>query len=141
MTCHVGGIVDAITDLNKRNPRLPRSCRPLLFAIGVSVTAAACVRSPAPAIKAEDVTVRVDDSGMSVFYRTTGALRDCVKHASEVPAVWALVVKPRLHNSPVTHVTVWPEDSSGRSVSIHFTRDQAGRWSSEAFCAIRIPPE
>jgi hypothetical protein len=125
--------------LTNATQRLSQNCRTLLFAIGMIFVAAACVRSPSPTIKAEDVTIRADDSGMSVFYRASGPVQDCVKHASEVPTVWALVVTPRLQKSSGAGVTMWPEDSSGRSVSIHFTRDQAGRWSSEAFCAIRIP--
>jgi hypothetical protein len=94
---------------------------------------------PGEAIKIDDVDISAADSRIMVQYRTSTSIRDCGAQAAEMPKVWDLVVKARLQESPVQRVVLFPEDTSGQSVSIEFTRNPSGQWSSAVPCSIRIP--
>jgi hypothetical protein len=117
--------------------------------IGTMVVAAACGRGPSvrgaeqslrgEAVKIDDVHIRAVHSGISVHYRTSASIRDCGAQAAEMPKVWDLVVKARLRESPVQRVVLFPEDTSGQSVSIEFTKSASGQWSAAVPCSIRIP--
>lgn len=91
------------------------------------------------AIKIDDVHIRDVDSGISVHYRTSTSIRDCGAQSVEMPKVWELVVKARLAESPVQRVVLFPEDTSGQSVSIEFTKSGSGEWTAGVPCSIRIP--
>ena len=115
------------------------------------VTVAACKqeaqRSPSPprpqsqANSVEDVEIRDIDSGISVHYRTSTVARSCEAQAVEMPRVWSLVVKNRLQAAQLQRIVLFPEDRTGQSVSIEFTKGAGGQWSSKAPCAIHIPIE
>lgn len=113
------------------------------------VLAAACERAASvrgnqqgvsgEAITIEDVHIRDVDSGIIVHYRTSTSIRDCAAQAAEMPKVWELVVKARLAESPVQWVVLFPEDTSGQSVSLEFTKNASGEWTAGVPCSIRIP--
>jgi hypothetical protein len=90
-------------------------------------------------IKIDDVHISAVDSGITVQYRTATSTRDCGAQAAEMPRVWDLVVKARLQGSAAQRVILFPEDTSGQSVSIEFTKNPSGQWSSAGPCSIRIP--
>jgi hypothetical protein len=117
--------------------------------VATIVLAAACERAasvrrhqqsaPGEVIKIDDVQIRDVDSGISVHYRTSTSIRDCGTQTAEMPKVWELVVKARLAESPVQRVILFPEDASGQSVSIEFTKSASGKWTAGVPCSIRIP--
>ncbi len=90
------------------------------------------------AVKIDDVHVRPIESGISVHYRTSTSIRDCVAQAAEMPKVWDMIVKTRLGESAVERVVLFPEDVSGQSVSIEFSKSASGQWSAAVPCSIRI---
>lgn len=92
------------------------------------------------AIKVDDVEdVSVVDSGLIVQYRTRTSIRDCKAQALEMPQVWDLVVRARLKDGAVQQVFLSPEQPSGRSVAMTFTKSASGEWIASAPCSIRIP--
>jgi hypothetical protein len=91
------------------------------------------------AVKIDDVSIRTVQSGISVHYRTSTSIRDCEAQAAEMPKVWDLVVKARLRADQVQRVVLFPEDDSGQSVSIEFTKNASGQWSAAVPCSIQIP--
>ena len=114
------------------------------IALAAACERAASVRGdqqsvPGEAIKIDDVNIRDVDSGISVHYRTSTSIRDCGAQAAEMRKVWELVVKTRLAESPVQRVVLFPEDTSGQSVSIEFTKSASGEWTAGVPCSIRIP--
>jgi hypothetical protein len=120
------------------------------YVIATMVFAAACGRAasvggnqrsvPAEAFKIDDVVdISAVDSHLIVQYRTRKSLGDCKAQAAEMPEVWKLVVKPRLSDSPVQHVSLSPEDASGQSVAMTFVKSASGQWSTKAPCTISIP--
>jgi hypothetical protein len=117
--------------------------------IATMVLAGACGRGasedgdqpsrPADATKIDDVSVDVSASGLIVHYRTRTSTRDCNAQTVEMPRVWELVVKPRLANSAVPRVILFPEDASGQSLGVAFTENASGKWAASAPCSISIP--
>lgn len=132
---------------------LGRSGRRLLaqwWVVATAVLAVACGREVTvggdkphalgEGVKIEDVVdVRTDDSGLVVQYRTRTSIRDCQAQAAEMPQVWDLVVRARLKDSVVQQVFLSPEEASGASVAITFTKNTSGQWVASAPCSIRIP--
>jgi hypothetical protein len=117
-----------------------------LCAVMTMVLTAACHRTastPADesdrALKIDEVNVRTIDSGISVHYRTSTSINDCQAQAREMPKVWDLIVKPRLRESAVDRVILFPEDASLRSVSVEFRKGASDEWSVAVPCVIRIP--
>jgi hypothetical protein len=91
-------------------------------------------------VKLEDISrIDTDALGLIVHYRTRISIGDCGAQTSEMPQVWDLVVKDRLEDSAVQTVTLFPEDASGRSVAVTFTKNTSGQWSASAPCSISIP--
>jgi hypothetical protein len=74
-----------------------------------------------------------------VNYRTQTSIRDCKTQAAEMPKVWDQVVRARLKDSAPESVVLFPEDASGQSLAIQFTKTESGDWSASAPCSIRIP--
>jgi hypothetical protein len=101
----------------------------------------AAARSPSQANAIENLEIRSLDSGISVHYRTSTTVRSCEAQAAEMPRVWVLAVKKRLEADPIQRVVLFPEDNTGQSVSIEFTKGADGQWSSIAPCVIRIPSD
>jgi hypothetical protein len=90
----------------------------------------------------EDVLeVSAEGSGLVVHYRTRASLRDCSAQALEMPRVWVLAVEGRLKDSNVTRVSLFPEEAAGASAATTFTKDERGRWSASAPCAVSIPTD
>lgn len=86
-----------------------------------------------------DVHVELRDGSLYVHYRTRISIRDCDGHRAEMPAVWRSHVKERLNDPGLRDVVLFPEDQSGLSVTIDFTKDASGQWSASGPCAVRIP--
>jgi hypothetical protein len=117
--------------------------------IGTTLLAVACgrtasteenQRSAGPeAVKIDDVDIRTKDSDLTVFYRTRTPIRDGKAQALEMPKVWELVVKPRLKDSSVKQVILFPEDASRQSVGVAFTKSATGEWIARAPWRITIP--
>jgi hypothetical protein len=120
------------------------------LAVATAILAVACGReipagrdqphAVAQGVKIEDI-IAVDTRapGLIVNYRTRTSIRDCKAQSSEMPQVWDLVVRGRLKDSAVPRVTLFPEDASGQSVAITFTKNASGQWSASAPCSISIP--
>ena len=89
--------------------------------------------------KVDDLHITADDSGLIIQYRTSSSSTDCKAQAADAPKVWDLVVRPRLSDSHVKRVILFPEDQSGTSVSFEFTKPASGQWSAAAPCSIAIP--
>lgn len=87
----------------------------------------------------QDVHVSVTDSGLIVNYRTRTSIRDCKAQAAEMPKVWDRVVRARLKDSTQESVVLFPEEASGQSLAIQFTKTKSGDWSASAPCSISIP--
>jgi len=85
------------------------------------------------------VYIRDMDSGLIFQYRTHSSSTDCKAQAREMPKVWDRIVKAPLKSSHVQRVILFPEDDSGRSVSMEFTERPSGEWSAAAPRAILIP--
>ena len=96
-------------------------------------------RSSSGALDIAGVQVRLLDAGISVHYQTSTSVRDCGAQATEMPRLWAQFVKPRLSEPSVKRVVLFPEDTSGQSVSIEFTKGTSSNWSAKVPCAILIP--
>jgi hypothetical protein len=84
------------------------------------------------------VDVRTVGTTLIIQYRTQTSIRDCRAQEVEMPAVWSRVVKPRLDTRP-TQVVLSPEERSGQSVGIAFSKNSAGQWTAVAPCSIVIP--
>jgi hypothetical protein len=89
----------------------------------------------------DDVDIKVVNSRLFVQYRTPTPIRDCEAQAEEMPRVWNLVVKVRLADPTVKNVVLFPEDPSGQSVTMAFSKNASGRWSAVAPCSITIPED
>jgi hypothetical protein len=117
--------------------------------IGAMALVAACVPAkpadsnqpslPQEAFKIDNVDVRIVDGGLIVQYRTRTPVADCKAQAAEMPRVWNQVVNERLKDSRLQWVHLVPENDSGRSVGIEFTKNASGEWIASAPCPIRIP--
>jgi len=94
------------------------------------------VATDVPTIELQDVSVT--EAHIIVQYRTQASIRDCTAQAEDMHRVWEKEVKGRLENSQTLRVILFPEEPSGRSVAMAFTRDSSGRWSTSAPCAISI---
>ena len=130
-----------------RDPVTDRERRPGLAVaavVGATMLASACDRAaPAggEALNIEKVDISSIDSGIYVLYRTTTPTRDCNAQGAEMPRVWKRIVKARLNDSSIRRVILFPEDTSGHSVSFEFTKDASGQWSSVGPCPTRIPAD
>jgi hypothetical protein len=89
--------------------------------------------------KIDQVDIRTVESGLIVQYRTSTSIRDCTAQAAEMPRVWNSVVRSRLTDAQIRQVFLSPEDASGQSIAIEFTKNASGNWSAAAPCAITIP--
>ena len=87
-------------------------------------------------VKLEDI-VEVTNERSELGTRTS--IRDGKAQSSEMPQVWDLVVRGRLKESAVTHVILFPEDTSGQSLGMVFTKNESGEWSASAPYSISIP--
>ena len=119
--------------------------------VGAAILAVACNRPPPEAsvsagasargLSIEGVDILTDDKGFVVFYRTRTSVRDCQAQAAELPLVWETIVRPRLTDAAVREVTLFPEDSSGLSVSFTFRKGLSGEWKVPAPCSVSIPAD
>jgi len=94
---------------------------------------------PGEALKIDDVHIRAVDAGISVHYRTSTSIRDCRAQAAEMLKVWDRFVKTRLGESSVQQVVLFPEDTSGQSVGMTFTKSASAQWTASAPCSVSIP--
>lgn len=154
--------IASVTRAARRSERLPttmasrtrcvRSARRLFTprcVIATTMLAVACGRAMSgggshnsatgEAITLGDVDVRAVGSGLIVQYRTRTSIQDCRAQAVEMPHVWDLVVRSRLKDSAPQWVHLVPEDASGRSAGVEFTKSTSGQWSASAPCVIGIP--
>ncbi len=112
--------------------------------LGLACNQATSVEQGEPAVtanafKIDDLRITVDHSGLMFQYRTSSSSTDCKAQAAEMPKVWDSVVRPRLRDSHVERVILFPEDKSGTSVGMEFTKSASGRWAAAAPCSIAIP--
>jgi len=117
--------------------------------IAILVFALACNRAAsggrrestvsAGTLKIDDLLISDFDSGLIFQYRTPTSSTDCKAQAAELPKVWESVVWDRLRHSQVHSVILFPEDPSGTSVSMEFTKSSSGQWTTAAPCSITIP--
>jgi hypothetical protein len=118
---------------------------------GATLLTVACSRQPPEAsastvasgrgLSIEGVDILTDDKGFVVFYRTRTSVRDCRAQASELPQVWEGIVRHLLKDAGVREVTLFPEDSSGLSVSFTFRKDLSGGWKVPVPCSVSIPAD
>jgi hypothetical protein len=123
-------------------PGRPFTVRPFGFRVVREILA----DSPNEKVALADIDdVRRDGADLFVDYLTKRSSWDCEALAVEMPQVWSLVVNTRLEGdtakNAVKHVFLSPQDPSGRSVGVTFTRDAAGIWAAAAPCAVRIPAQ
>jgi hypothetical protein len=104
------------------------------------LAATACTARPAPILVA-DVKIRVDGSNLFFNYPTRTSIQDCDGLRAEMRFVWSLAVKKRLEGTAVQHVFLMPEETSGRSLGVAFTKGGSGQWSTTPPCAISIPAD
>jgi hypothetical protein len=126
----------------------PRRHAQMLGVVATLVLALACNQATsvergeptvtANTFKVDDLHITADDSGLMFQYRTSSSSTDCKAQAADAPKVWDLVVRPRLNDSHVQRVILFPEDQSGTSVSFEFTKSASGQWSAAAPCSIAI---
>lgn len=92
-------------------------------------------------VSVEDVRVFADKASLVIHYRTKTSARDCDAQKSELVKLWGVLVRERLAASPVPDVTLFPEDSTGLSVSMGFSRDRRGLWSMAGPCVVTMPAD
>jgi hypothetical protein len=92
-------------------------------------------------VSVDDVRFSPDKESLYIHYRTKTSARDCEAQKVELVKLWRVLVRDRLASSPVPEVVLFPEDSTGLSVSMGFRRDPAGLWSMAAPCVVTIPAD
>jgi hypothetical protein len=113
--------------------------------LAACLLAASCRSAPREAEPPPNDTVQfikwlTDDTSATAFYKTRVALTDCATQATEMTALWGVVVRPKLQGTRWSTITLWPEEPSGRSASFIFTRDASGAWRAAAPCLVTIAP-
>lgn len=95
---------------------------------------------PSTGVSIQGVDVDSSEGSIHVHYKTLRPLADCPGQQVEMNEVWKLVIDPRVHDSRIRTVVLWPEETLGRSASFPFTRDRKNEWCAQAPCLIRIAP-
>jgi hypothetical protein len=89
----------------------------------------------------ENVETEIIRGSLFVNYLTQTSIRDCAAQRAEMPKVWESVVRARLNDPAVERVVLSPEEVSGQSLGMFFTRNASGQWSASVPCSVVIPTD
>lgn len=121
-------------------PEVTVPTSPALSALHTQTAAQGGGARPSTGVSLQGVDVDASEGSIRVHYRTLRSLTDCPGQQVEMNDVWKLVIDPRVHDSRIRTVVLWPEETLGRSASFQFTRDGSNEWRAQAPCPIRIAP-
>ncbi len=65
---------------------------------------------------------------LTLNYRTSHQLSDCLAIQREVRELWAEFLAPEAERQHAVEVSVWPGDSTDRALELLFEREDSGQW-------------